>query len=283
MLETGECRELPVFQSMPSVMKPIKKLCIISQNTRGLKSDNKIIELCNAIKYRNVFAVCLQETWRTGNSNLEHEGCVILNSGLDPSVVKCRRGEQGVGIALSKSAVAAWKSAGSYVIDDLGARVIAIRLLVRDNTNKEVGIFLISAYAPVGAANQNIWDDFMAKIESCIDRKPPGDILVIGCDSNSSMGVSQNRSVSDSLRSVGSFGMTHRNRAGIRFNTYLEVNNLIAVTTYFEKNRYKTWTHPRSKLGHQIDHIITLKSDFCRFIDVGSTKIIRAVTTRFLP
>jgi len=46
---------------------------------------------------------------------------------LDLGAVKSRRGEQGVGIALSKSAVAAWKSAGSYVVDDLGARVIAVR------------------------------------------------------------------------------------------------------------------------------------------------------------
>jgi len=134
-------------------------------------------------------------------------------------------------------------------------------------------VFLISAYAPVGAANQNLWDDSIEKLESCIHRKPAGDIFVIGCDSNSSMGVSQSRSNSDSLRSVGSFGLKHRNRAGIHFSTYqLEVNSLIAATTCFEKNRYKTWTHPRSRLGHQIDHIITLKNDFCRFIDAGSTK-----------
>ena len=45
----------------------------------------------------------------------------------------------------------------------------------------------------------------------------------------------------------------------------------MAVTTYYKKNHYTTWTHPRSKSPHQIDHIITQKYDFCRFIDAGAT------------
>ena len=70
------------------------------------------------------------------------------------------------------------------------------------------------------------------------------------------------------MGSITPFGLTHQNRAGVRFNTYLEVINLVAVTTY------KTWTHPRSKLPHQIDHIISQKNDFCRFIDAGATTLL---------
>ena len=74
-----------------------------------------------------------------------------------------------------------------------------------------------------------------------------------------------------SMRSIGPFGLTHQNRAGLSFNTYLEVNNLVAVTTYYKKNDYRTWTHPKLKLPHQIDHIICQKNDFCRFIDAEAT------------
>ena len=35
--------------------------------------------------------------------------------------------------------------------------------------------------------------------------------------------------------------LPHRNKAGTRFNTFLEVNSPIAVTTYFQKKGYKTW------------------------------------------
>ena len=115
----------------------------------------------------------------------------------------------------------------------------------------EVGLFLISAYAPIGNANQKLWDNFIEKLEICTNRKHPSDILVIGYDTNSGIGTSNKRSNYGSMRSIGPFGLTHRKRAGVRFNIYLEVNNLVAVTIYYKKNNCITWTHPRSKLPHQ--------------------------------
>ena len=109
----------------------------------------------------------------------------------------------------------------------------------------EVGLFLISAYAPIGNANQKLWDNFIEKLETSISRKHPSDILVIGCDTNSSIGTSSKRPNYGSMRSIGPFGLIHRNRAGVRFNTYLEVNNLVAVTTYYKKVNYKIRTHPK--------------------------------------
>ena len=141
-------------------------------------------------------------------------------------MVKSRRGEQGVGILLSKNAVTAWKPAGYIVHNDLGARIIAVCLLVNDNMKNEVGLFLIVAYAPIGNANQKLWDNFIEKLEIGISRKHPSDILVIGCDTNSSIGTSNKRSNHSSMRSIGPFGLIHRNRDGVRFSTYLEVNDL---------------------------------------------------------
>ena len=150
-----------------------KCVCIICQNTRGLKSDEKIQELCTTIKSRNIFAAFLQETWRTGVSALEHENCIIFSRGIDPNLVKSRRGKQGVGIILSKNAVTAWKYARSIVYNDLGARITAVRLLVNDYMKNEVGLFLISAYAPIGYADQKLWDNFIEKLEVCKSRKHP--------------------------------------------------------------------------------------------------------------
>ena len=76
---------------------------------------------------------------------------------------------------------------------------------------------------------------------------------------NSSVGISNKCSHYGTMRSIGPFGLTHRNGAGVCFSTYLELNNLVATTTFYKKNVYTTWTHPRSKLRHQIDHIITQK------------------------
>ena len=170
-----------------------KCVCIISQNTRGLKSW-KIQVLCTTINSRNTFAACFQETWRTGVSKLEHEKCIIFSSWLEPNLVKSRHGEQGVWILLSKYPVTAWKFAGSVVHNDLGARIIAVRLLVNGNMKNEVGLFLITAFAPIGSANKKLWDNFIEKLETCISRKHPNDILVIGCDTNASIETSYKRS-----------------------------------------------------------------------------------------
>ena len=74
------------------------------------------------------------------------------------------------------------------------------------------------------------------------------------------------------MSSVGKFGLPHCNHAGTRFSTFLEINSLVACSTYFRKKNYATWRHPRSKLPHQIDHILTLKTDFCRVVDVVISK-----------
>ena len=63
---------------------------------------------------------------------------------------------------------------------------------------------------------------------------------MIGCDTNSSIGTSKKCSNYGSMRSIGPFGLTHQNSSGVRFNTYLEVNNSVAVTTYYKKNNYAT-------------------------------------------
>lgn len=244
--------------------------CIVSQNARGLKTDDRVQELFAALKMRNLFAVCLQETWRTGCDLLEVGECRLILAGLNS--MKSRRGEQGVGIALSQKAVLAWKAAGSPVHNDFGARVVAVRLLVKDDRNRDVGIFLVSAYAPVGNADQLLWDEFMEKLDQCISRKQQGDILVIGSDTNSSIGVADKHLRTMGVKgSLGSYGLPHTNKAGTRYHTYLEVNNLVALTTCFRKRSYATWIHPRSKLPHQIDHIVTEKSEFCRFTDAGVT------------
>jgi len=130
----------------------------------------------------------------------------------------------------------------------------------------------VSAYAPIGVADQQIWDNFLTNLQRCIDAKPENDVLLIGCDTNSSLGINLENRTSTTMTSVGKFGLPHCNAAGIRFTTFLETNSLVACGTYFQKNNYATWRHPRSNLPHQIDHIIIEKTNFFRVIDTHSTK-----------
>ena len=94
-----------------------------------------------------------------------------------------------MGIALSDKGVEAWKKAGSILHDDLGGRIIALRLKLKDEKSRPVNIFLASAYCPVGKADPEVWEEFLERLDTCISRKAKDDILIIGMDSNSSIGT----------------------------------------------------------------------------------------------
>ena len=142
---------------------------------------------------------------------------------------------------------------------------MAIRLLLEDQKKRDVGVFIISTYAPVGNTPDDVWDIFFEQLDNCIARKTSNDILVIGTDTNSGMGhASENY---DSL--LGNFGLPHVKDSGRRFLSYL--SNLSVMTTAFMKKKYATWIHPRSKKTHQIDHIIVNREMAHRTTDTGVT------------
>ena len=85
---------------------------------------------------------------------------------------------------------------------------------MKDEKGKDIGIFLVPAYAPVGTDKQEKWDDFFAILDKCILRKQRADILYIGADTNSSMGVSDARHSSDTHSVVGAYGIKHVNDSG---------------------------------------------------------------------
>ena len=119
--------------------------------------------------------------------------------------------------------------------------MIAIRLIVNDAKKRSIGLFLVSAYAPVGNAGQSKWDAYLTSL-MCVARKHKDDILLIDTDANSSLNVVKSQ---EFMTAVGPHGNHHVNNAGLRFRTFLEVNSYTALTTYFKKKSYSTWTHPR--------------------------------------
>ena len=72
------------------------------------------------------------------------------------------------------------ETASSELHNDFGACIIAIRLLLKDIHNKDVSVFLVSAYAPVGNAPDDVWNEHLDKLTTCIERKRKSDILIIG-------------------------------------------------------------------------------------------------------
>ena len=153
--------------------KLMKKVCFASQNVRGLKSNTRLEVLFNVLSKRKyVWGACLQETWRIGHEVIDYDDFKLVTVGLEKdSAVTNNRGSQGVGIVLNKDGVAAWKAAGYEKHVNFGARVMALRLLFKDVNNKDVAVFLVSAYAPVGNAPDQEWDVYLDKLSSCMNKK----------------------------------------------------------------------------------------------------------------
>ena len=80
-------------------------------------------------------------------------------------------------------------------------------------------MFLVSEYAPVGVESQETWDDLFATLDRCIKRKWNQDLLFIGVDTNSSMGISGDRSSNP----VGRFGVQHVNDSGLLSSHILQL------------------------------------------------------------
>ena len=186
----------------------------------------------------------------------------------------------GVAIWLSRSGVAAWQAAGSEVHDDLGPRAIAARLLIRDgHTRRQRGAFWLNSYAPVSTAPDAEWDAYYDTIVRALGRMRHGDMLIWTCDANASvgrgsLGVSPDTRFAAGSEAVGPFGFDHLNASGRRLRTFMELYGLRSLSTFFRKRHYGTWQHPRSKLPHQLDHIIVACRDHRRglFSDAGSWK-----------
>ena len=159
---------------------------LITQNCLGLKTATRLTELIAVLRQRGAFAAFLQETWRTGTEVHSEEGWTFIGS-APPS--QHGRGSKGAGIALSPLATAALDETHN----DLGPRVVAARLLGKEPNRRggvetAVGIFLISAYAPVSTADDASWDVYYSTITSAMARAHHDDVIIIGTDGNASVG-----------------------------------------------------------------------------------------------
>jgi hypothetical protein len=244
--------ELPAEQTHSSgpnlVRTKFRKASVnfVSQNCRGMKSSAREAEFWETFRQRGFLAACLQETWRKDNGEVDVVGYGKLL--VSSKGVQCRRGSAGVAIALSRKGVDAWEKGGSQVVAAGDGRIIGARLLLKDARGVEVGVFLVSAYAPVGTAAKADWDEFLDALDMVIGKCKKDDVLMIGIDSNSSMGSGGGGHRIGKV--MGRFGNGHINDAGRRFMAFLAIRGLSAPSTFFRKRDYSTWCHPRSKNMH---------------------------------
>ena len=252
----------------------LQSLNFFSQNCLGLKTDSQRQQLVASLKQRRAYAASLQETWHDGSGIFQVNEFQLVLAGPDHQV---GRGTKGIGIALSPEATKDWESAGSQQFVSSDLRSLGVRLASKDTRGRDVCVFFIAAYAPIGAADQLEWDAFFDGLDYVIARRKADDILIIGADANSSMGV-RSAVLKESCAEgeprlmnepIGPFGNPYVNKSGKRFASFLGQRDMVAPSTFFQKKKHSTWMHPGTLKRHQIDHFLCFRKDFKRVRDCG--------------
>ena len=94
-----------------------------------------------------------------------------MTTGRDLNMPTSRRGQEGVGIALGREGIQAWKAAGCEIHKNFGSRILSIRLLMKDTKRKDIGVYLVSAYSSIGLAPEAVWKKYLNNLVAGIERK----------------------------------------------------------------------------------------------------------------
>ena len=219
---------------------------IYSQNSRGLRTD-KLEEVLATMKEKNIFAWCVQESWRIKMEQLDHHdtGCLSINHGPDEKL--CRRGSLGVMIILSPLAKAAYERGGCKK-KVYGLRIVSVLLVMEDEKGKTIKLRLVSAYAPTSNATDDKHDMFRGHLRQVVqDAQRQDEILIVGADINASCGRHGTMMDDENVQSpVGRHGINWVNKAGEQVLTFCGLNNLCLPKSFFQKNYATrgTWKHP---------------------------------------
>ena len=102
-------------------------------------------------------------------------------------------------------------------------------MMITDHQQRENGLILISAYAPIGVDSDEAWTSFFEDYDTALKMCKINDTIIAGMDGNSSMGTNDGNV-------CGPFEVPHTNDAGIRMHSFLSIRGLTTTTTFFQKN-----------------------------------------------
>eukprot|EP00957_Ditylum_brightwellii_P114124 8700450-Ditylum_brightwellii.AAC.1 len=84
--------------------------------------------------------------------------------------------------------MAAWGQSGMELAH-ISARIIALHMIVADNKNRDIGLVLIRAYAPMVSQSEEDWTSFFNNYNKALQLCKRDNIIITRMDTNSSMGV----------------------------------------------------------------------------------------------
>ena len=190
-------------QEAPKPMKPLlhpKRVTKIGNwNVRTLYESGNIAQAAREMAKREIDIMGISETHWIGNGKLQlQEGEIIIYSGREDNIHR-----QGVGILMSKSA--------SRALIDWSP--ISERIVQAWFYSNHIKLTLVHVYVLIEDAEEQVKDDFYAKLQDVLSSCKAHDVLVVTGDMNAKVG-DNNQSYECVM---GKYGLGQRNNNGERF------------------------------------------------------------------
>lgn len=200
----------------------------------------------------------------------------LHHSGTLPDGTR-NRGRFGLGFLLDVAAERAYHRAGGWR-KTYGARLFAVRLHYTDCKGKIVKFFLGTGHAPTSRKPSAQLRDFHSRWQEMLADVEADEILVNPMDANAQLGVASSATSRRSKRwdgaggrrpqqVLGPWGLDKTTEQGREMLEVCASHELCAPMSFFRHKQYATWTHPRWKTQHQIDHWFLRRRDLKRVID----------------
>ena len=201
-----------------------------------------IIEECREFE---IDVVCLQEVRRVQNGCIQRDGFLFYFSGHN--LLK----REGVGLLIN----------GKFFDEIKIVKNVSSRIMWIAGTVNEMDMVVFSVYAPTNiypiAIKQKFYEELESELKS-IPREFRSRVFV-GGDFNARIGAYEN-GVFVGCR--GKFIDGIQNENGLLLMEFCLRNNLYVSNTGFQKSKYGTWRHPRSKVAVTLDFWLVNKD--CR-------------------
>ena len=189
----------------------------------------------------------LQETRLPDNGSLKEESYTFFWKGQSAD----ERRDYGVAFAVRNTLLKKIEppTGGS-------SRLLTMRLMTETGP-----VTLVTAYAPTLAASSESKDQFYCELDELLNNIPKKDHIYLLGDFNARVG-SNHEAWPECL---GHHGIGKINDNGQRLLELCSNHHLCTTSSFFPNKVHQraSWMHPRSKHWHQLDHVITSRSQLC--------------------
>ena len=217
----------------------------ISEDLRTIKDSRKTAVINNELLRLQIDIAGLQETRLADSGRLREKDYTFFWQGKKVDETR----EYGVGFAVRNTLLPMIEPS-----ENGSERILTMRM-----QTSEGPVNFISAYAPTLYSSDEAKDQFYDQLHRILQDTPSQEQLFLIGDFNARVGTD----LESWPTCLGRHGIGKMNDNGQRLLELCTWHNLCITNTFFQtKPQHKvSWMHPRSKLWHQIDFVITRRND----------------------